>query len=207
VKRYEKYGRNTSWIVIRKKIVIWYEKYGRNPSWIVKRFAFHFSTYFSPIFPYHFIHIFHIISQFSSVFSKSFHSPTYLSFIISISFHISNEWNDREIWEKSKLKSEKILNIWKKGKFNSEMIWKIWKISALVIITPKDFSYAFSIFFHYSACLFPILSISYHYSTCFSSIYYPYHFTIQTTFLPYFPKDLENTEENCEMIWKIWMKW
>jgi hypothetical protein len=33
--------------------------------------------------------IFHIFSQFSSVFSKSFHYSTFLSSIFSISFHIS----------------------------------------------------------------------------------------------------------------------
>ena len=46
MKRYEKYGRNPSWIVIRfwkiqKKIVKWYEKYGRNASWIIKRYEQH----------------------------------------------------------------------------------------------------------------------------------------------------------------------
>jgi hypothetical protein len=41
-------------------------------------------TYFSSIFS-----IFHIISQFSSVFSKSFHYSTCLSSILSISYHYS----------------------------------------------------------------------------------------------------------------------
>jgi hypothetical protein len=41
--------------------------------------------------------------------------------------------------------------------------------------------------------------------------YFSYLFTFQFTFLPYFPnlstwKDIENAEENCEMILKIWKK-
>jgi hypothetical protein len=51
---------------IQEKIVKWYGKYGSNVKW------------YGPI-----------ISQFSSVFSKSFHYSTYLSSIFSISFHIS----------------------------------------------------------------------------------------------------------------------
>jgi hypothetical protein len=57
---------------------------------------------------------------------------------------------------------------------------------------------------------------SYHYSTYFSSIffiffhnfllYFPNLFTIRLAFLPYFPNHFTNTEENCEMIWKIWKK-
>jgi hypothetical protein len=84
-----------------------------------------------------FFHIFHIFSQFPSVFSKSFHYSTSLSSIISIYMNLG-----------------------------------------------------FSIYF-----------ISFHYSTCLSSIF----FTSVHNFLSYL-KDLENTEENCEMIWKIWMK-
>ena len=49
VKRYEKYGRNPSWIVKRDGkhgrkeswIVIGFRKYGRKVSWIVKRYGKH----------------------------------------------------------------------------------------------------------------------------------------------------------------------
>ena len=55
MKRYEKYGRKESWIVIRsgkygRKVsrnVKWYGKYGRNPSWNVKWYGKYGSKVFS----------------------------------------------------------------------------------------------------------------------------------------------------------------
>jgi hypothetical protein len=88
-----KYGRKLSWIL---KI---YEKYGRNPSWIMIRFGKYKRKLWNDmgnmeerqvesLFNLPFFHIFPIISQFSSLFSKSFHYSTYLSSTFSISFHI-----------------------------------------------------------------------------------------------------------------------
>ena len=110
-------------------------------------------------------HILPIISQFSSVFSQSyhystwvcslffisFHNSTWVSSIFFISFHYSTYLSS--IFSRSFRYStyfssvfSKSGKIWKKpklkseklekGKLKSEMIWKIWKISVLVIITP-----------------------------------------------------------------------
>jgi hypothetical protein len=62
----------------------------------------------------------------------------------------------------------------------------------------SQFSSVFSKSFHYSSYLSSIFFKSFH--------YFPNLITIQLGFLPYFSYDLENTEENCEMIWKIWKK-
>jgi hypothetical protein len=79
---------------IQKKIVKWYGKYGwnvkygkygRKVSWIAKRFGKYKKKI---VIISHFIRISHIISQFSSVFSKSIHHSTYFSSIFSITFHI-----------------------------------------------------------------------------------------------------------------------
>jgi hypothetical protein len=60
----------------------------------------------------------------------------------------------------------------------------------------------FSISFHYSTYFSSIFFISFHYSTCLSSIFFiSFH-----NFLPYCPKDFENTGENSEKIGKIWKK-
>jgi hypothetical protein len=65
---------------ICKKIVKRFGKYGRKVNWIVKWFGkygnFTIQLIFLPYFPYHFtifFHVFPIFSQFSSVFSISFH--------------------------------------------------------------------------------------------------------------------------------------
>jgi hypothetical protein len=63
--------------------------------------------------------------------------------------------------------SEKIWKMWKKSKLNGEKIWKIWKKSKLKceMVFPAPFPY-------YSSSTFS---------------HFPYLFTIQLTFPPYFP--------------------
>ena len=110
--RYGQYGKKASWIV--KKNV----KCVRKVSWNVKRYGNYEKK------------ISWRVKRFGKYRRKLWNDME----------NMNEMWNDREIWKKSKLKSEKIWNIWKKGKFISEMIWKLWKISELVIITPKETS-------------------------------------------------------------------
>jgi hypothetical protein len=66
------YGRKVSWILKR------FGNYGRKANWKIKRFE---------------KYIFHIFSQFASVFFKSFYYSTCLSSIFSISFNISTYYS------------------------------------------------------------------------------------------------------------------
>jgi hypothetical protein len=97
------------------------------------------------------------------------------------------------LWQKPKFNSEKKWKIQKKSKLNSEKIWKIWKkiVKSHII---SQFSSVFSISFHNFLPYLPCL------------------FTIQLTFLLYFPffekkwKIQKKSKLNSEKIWKIWKK-
>ena len=128
-----------------------------------------------------FFHIFHIISQFSSVFSKSFHYSTYFSFIISISFHYSTYFSS-------------ILSI---SYHYSTCLSSIFSISFhystyFLPYFPNHFTIQLT-FLPYFPYLFTIQLIFLPYFPNFITIqltflpYFPYHFTIKLTFLPYFP--------------------
>jgi hypothetical protein len=154
--------------------VKWYEKYGRKASRIVIRFSL-----FNLLF-------FHIISQFASVFSISFHISTCLS---SISFHYFllyfpylftiEMWNDIEnteancemIWKKSKLNSEKIWKMWKKIKVSWNVKWygKCGRKESRII---SLFNLPFFHIVHILSLFDLHSSISFHNSTYFSSTFF-----------------------------------
>jgi hypothetical protein len=45
-----------------------------------------------------------------------------------------------KIWQKGKLKCEKIWIIWKNGKLNNEKIWKIWKQVSSILIRYEKYA-------------------------------------------------------------------
>jgi hypothetical protein len=159
-----------------------------------------------------------MISQFSSIYSISFHISTSLSSILSISYHYSTYFSSisfhissiffisfyNKIWKIEK-KIVKRWKIWKKSRLNSvwyekygrKVSWNVkWygKYGSKVSWNASIISKSFHNFLLYFPNLFTI-------QLAFLS-YFLSHFTFQLAFLPYhFIVKL-----NSEMIWKIWKK-
>jgi hypothetical protein len=92
------------------------------------------------------------------------------------------------IWKKGKLKCEKIWKIWKKAKLNSEKIRTMRRKSRLncEMIWPRTFSNrdVWNTTFEISVSCF---SSTWRYKTFHFPVLFSYLFTIQLTFLLYFP--------------------
>ena len=114
-----------------------------------------------------FFHNFHIISLFNLLFFNIVHILSLFDLPFFHIFHIISQFSS--VFSKSVHYSA----------YFSSIFSKLFHYST-------DLSSIFSISFRYSTYFSSILSKFYLYSTYFSSIF-PHHFSIQLTFLPYFP--------------------